>query len=103
MTTLASGSAAGEIASITKKVVARGSVKLAWTLKEGSSFASYDIYVNGERKGNTAETEFTLDNLEDGTYVVKIVAKTAAGQSAVFIYTCRRWRWRNDKECNQRN
>ena len=80
MTTLASGSAAGEIASITKKVVARGSVKLAWTLKEGSSFASYDIYVNGERKGNTAETEFTLDNLEDGTYVVKIVARTAAGQ-----------------------
>lgn len=80
VTTLASGSAAGEIASITKKVVARGSVKLAWTLKEGSSFASYDIYVNGERKGNTAETEFTLDNLEDGTYVVKIVARTAAGQ-----------------------
>ena len=77
VTTLASGSAAGEIASITKKVVARGSVKLAWTLKEGSSFASYDIYVNGERKGNTAETEFTLDNLEDGTYVVKIVARTA--------------------------
>ena len=29
------------------------SVKLTWTLKEGSSFANYDVYVNGELKGNT--------------------------------------------------
>lgn len=79
----ADGSAAGEIESITKTSVSDDSVKLTWTLKEGSSFASYDIYVNGELKGNTTKTEFALSDLNDGTYVVKIVAKTAAGKSVL--------------------
>ena len=83
VTTIADGSAAGEIESITKTAVSDDSVKLTWTLKEGSSFASYDVYVNGELKGNTTKTEFTLSDLDDGTYVVKIVAKTAAGQSVL--------------------
>lgn len=83
VTTIADGSAAGEIESITKTSVSDDSVKLTWTLKEGSSFASYDIYVNGELKGNTTKTEFALSDLNDGTYVVKIVAKTAAGKSVL--------------------
>ena len=83
VTTIADGSAAGEIESITKISVSDDSVKLTWTLKEGSSFASYDIYVNGELKGNTTKTEFALSDLNDGTYVVKIVAKTAAGKSVL--------------------
>lgn len=82
VTTIADGSA-GEIESITKTSVSDDSVKLTWTLKEGSSFASYDIYVNGELKGNTTKTEFALSDLNDGTYVVKIVAKTAAGKSVL--------------------
>ena len=81
--TMGDGSTKGEIESVTKTPVSDDSVKLTWTLKEGSSFASYDIYVNGQLKGNTTEKEFTLKDLEDGTYVVKIVAKTAAGQSAL--------------------
>ena len=81
--TMGDGSTKGEIESVTKTPVGDDSVKLTWTLKEGSSFASYDIYVNGQLKGNTTEREFTLKDLEDGTYVVKIVAKTAAGQSAL--------------------
>ena len=52
-------------------------------IKRRLHFRSYDIYVNGQLKGNTTEKEFTLKDLEDGTYVVKIVAKTAAGQSAL--------------------
>ena len=83
VTTIADGSAAGEIESITKTSVSDDSVKLTWTLKEGSSFASYDIYVNGELKGNTTKTEFALSDLNDGIYVVKIVAKTAAGKSVL--------------------
>ena len=83
VTTIADGSAAGEIESITKTSVSDDSVKLTWALKEGSSFASYDIYVNGELKGNTTKTEFALSDLNDGTYVVKIVAKTAAGKSVL--------------------
>jgi len=83
VTTIADGSAAGEIESITKISVSDDSVKLTWTLKKGSSFASYDIYVNGELKGNTTKTEFALSDLNDGTYVVKIVAKTAAGKSVL--------------------
>ena len=83
VTTIADGSAAGEIESITKTSVSDDSVKLTWRLKEGSSFASYDIYVNGELKGNTTKTEFALSDLNDGTYVVKIVAKTAAGKSVL--------------------
>ena len=81
--TMGDGSTKGEIESVTKTPVSDDSVKLTWTLKEGSSFASYDIYVNGQLKGNTTEKEFTLKDLEDGTYVVKIVAKTVAGQSAL--------------------
>ena len=81
--TMGDGSTKGEIESVTKTPVSDDSVKLTWTLKEGSTFASYDIYVNGQLKGNTTEKEFTLKDLEDGTYVVKIVAKTAAGQSAL--------------------
>ena len=81
--TMGDGSTKGEIESVTKTQVSDDSVKLTWTLKEGSSFASYDIYVNGQLKGNTTEKEFTLKDLEDGTYVVKIVAKTVAGQSAL--------------------
>ncbi len=81
--TMGDGSTKGEIESVTKTPVSDDSVKLTWTLKEGSAFASYDVYVNGELKGNTTEKEFTLKDLEDGTYVVKIVAKTAAGQSAL--------------------
>ena len=81
--TMGDGSTKGEIESVTKTPVRDDSVKLTWTLKEGSAFASYDVYVNGELKGNTTEKEFTLKDLEDGTYVVKIVAKTAAGQSAL--------------------
>ena len=81
--TMGDGSTKGEIESVTKTPVSDDSVKLTWELKEGSTFASYDIYVNGELKGNTTEKEFTLKDLEDGTYVVKIVAKTAAGQSAL--------------------
>ena len=83
VTTIADGTAAGEIESITKTAVSDDSVKLTWTLKEGSSFASYDVYVNGELKGNTTKPEYTLSNLNDGTYVVKIVAKTATGQSVL--------------------
>lgn len=83
VTTIADGTAAGEIESITKTAVSDNSVKLTWTLKEGSSFASYDVYVNGELKGNTTKTEFTLSDLDDGIYVVKIVAKTAAGKSVL--------------------
>ncbi len=81
--TMGDGSTKGEIESVTKTPVSDDSVKLTWTLKEGSTFASYEIYVNGQLKGNTTEKEFTLKDLEDGTYVVKIVAKTAAGQSAL--------------------
>ena len=81
--TMGDGSTKGEIESVTKTPVSDGSVKLIWTLKEGSAFASYDVYANGELKGNTKDPEFTLEGLEDGTYVVKIVAKTAAGQSAL--------------------
>ena len=81
--TMGDGSTKGEIESVTKTPVSDDSVKLTWELKEGSTFASYDIYVNGQLKGNTTEKEFTLKDLEDGTYVVKIVAKTAAGQSAL--------------------
>ena len=81
--TMGDGSTKGEIESVTKTPVSDDSVKLTWTLKEGSSFANYDVYVNGELKGNTKDPEFTLKGLEDGTYVVKIVAKTAAGQSAL--------------------
>ena len=81
--TMGDGSTKGEIESVTKTPVSDDSVKLTWELKEGSTFASYDVYVNGELKGNTTEKEFTLKDLEDGTYVVKIVAKTAAGQSAL--------------------
>ena len=81
--TMGDGSTKGEIESVTKTPVSDDSVKLTWTLKEGSSFASYDIYVNGELKGNTKDPEFTLKGLEEGTCVVKIVAKTAAGQSAL--------------------
>ena len=81
--TMGDGSTKGEIESVTKTPVSDDSVKLTWTLKEGSSFANYDVYVNGELKGNTKDPEFTLKDLEDGTYVVKIVAKTAAGQSAL--------------------
>ena len=83
VTTIADGTAAGEIESITKTAVSDDSVKLTWALKEGSSFASYDVYVNGELKGNTTKTEFTLSDLDDGIYVVKIVAKTAAGKSVL--------------------
>lgn len=83
VTTIADGTAAGEIESITKTAVSDNSVKLTWTLKEGSSFASYDVYVNGELKGNTTKSEYTLNDLNDGTYVVKIVAKTATGQSVL--------------------
>lgn len=83
VTTIADGTAAGEIESITKTAVSDNSVKLTWTLKEGSSFASYDVYVNGELKGNTTKPEYTLSDLNDGTYVVKIVAKTATGQSVL--------------------
>ena len=83
MATMGDGSTKGEIESVTKTPVSDDSVKLTWTLKEGSTFASYEIYVNGQLKGNTTEKEFTLKDLEDGTYVVKIVAKTAAGQSAL--------------------
>lgn len=83
VTTIADGTAAGEIESITKTAVTDNSVKLTWTLKEGSSFASYDVYVNGELKGNTTKPEYTLSDLNDGTYVVKIVAKTATGQSVL--------------------
>ena len=75
--TMGDGSTKGEIESVTKTPVSDDSVKLTWTLKEGSAFASYDVYVNGELKGNTTEKEFTLKDLEDGTYVVKIVAKLA--------------------------
>ena len=82
VTTIADGTA-GEIESITKTAVSDDSVKLTWALKEGSSFASYDVYVNGELKGNTTKTEFTLSDLDDGIYVVKIVAKTAAGKSVL--------------------
>ena len=81
--TMGDGSTKGEIESVTKTPVSDDSVKLTWTLKEGSTFASYEIYVNGQLKGNTTEKEFTLKDLEDGTYVVKIVAKTVAGQSAL--------------------
>ena len=81
--TMGDGSTKGEIESVTKTPVSDDSVKLTWTLKEGSSFANYDVYVNGELKGNTKDPEFTLKGLEEGTYVVKIVAKTAAGQSAL--------------------
>ena len=81
--TMGDGSTKGEIESVTKTPVSDGSVKLIWTLKEGSAFASYDVYANGELKGNTKDPEFTLEGLEDETYVVKIVAKTAAGQSAL--------------------
>ena len=81
--TMGDGSTKGEIESDTKAPVSDDSVKLTWTLIEGSTFASYEIYVNGQLKGNTTEKEFTLKDLEDGTYVVKIVAKTAAGQSAL--------------------
>ena len=83
VTTIADGTVAGEIESITKTAVSDNSVKLTWTLKEGSSFASYDVYVNGELKGNTTKPEYTLSDLNDGTYVVKIVAKTATGQSVL--------------------
>ena len=83
VTTIADGTAAGEIESITKTAVSDNSVKLTWTLKEGSSFANYDVYVNGELKGNTTKPEYTLSDLNDGTYVVKIVAKTATGQSVL--------------------
>ena len=83
VTTIADGTVAGEIKSITKTAVSDNSVKLTWTLKEGSSFASYDVYVNGELKGNTTKPEYTLSDLNDGTYVVKIVAKTATGQSVL--------------------
>ena len=81
--TMGDGSTKGEIESVTKTPVSDDSVKLTWTLKEGSSFANYDVYVNGELKGNTKAPEFTLKGLEEGTCVVKIVAKTAAGQSAL--------------------
>ena len=81
--TMGDGSTKGEIESVTKTPVSDDSVKLTWTLKEGSSFANYDVYVNGELKGNTKDPEFTLKGLEEGTCVVKIVAKTAAGQSAL--------------------
>ena len=81
--TMGDGSTKGEIESVTKTPVSDGSVKLTWTLKEGSSFASYDVYVNGELKGNTTKPEYTLSDLNDGTYVVKIVAKTATGQSVL--------------------
>ena len=83
VTTIADGTVAGEIESITKTAVSDNSVKLTWTLKEGSSFANYDVYVNGELKGNTTKPEYTLSDLNDGTYVVKIVAKTATGQSVL--------------------
>lgn len=83
VTTIADGTVAGEIEFITKTAVSDNSVKLTWTLKEGSSFASYDVYVNGELKGNTTKPEYTLSDLNDGTYVVKIVAKTATGQSVL--------------------
>ena len=53
------GSTKGEIESVTKTPVSDDSVKLTWTLKEGSTFASYEIYVNGQLKGNTTEKEFT--------------------------------------------
>ena len=75
VTTIADGSAAGEIESITKTAVSDDSVKLTWALNEGS--------VNGELKGNTTKTEFALSDLNDGIYVVKIVAKTAAGKSVL--------------------
>ena len=81
--TMGDGSTKGEIESVTKTPVSDDSVKLTWTLKEGSSFASYDVYVNGELKGNTTKPEYTLSDLNDGTYVVKIVAKTATGQSVL--------------------
>lgn len=82
-TNRASGVQPSGIAAITSEEVGTKSVKLTWTLENGVSYASYDIYVGKDLVGTADKAEYTLSDLEDGTYVVKIVAKTASGVSVL--------------------
>ena len=60
------------------------SAKLTWTAPADTDVASYNIYQNGVKIGDSKNTEFTMDKLEVGTvYEVRITAVDNAGNESI--------------------
>ena len=60
------------------------SAKLTWTEPADTDVASYNIYQNGVKIGDSKNTEFTMDKLEVGTvYEVRITAVDNAGNESI--------------------
>ena len=81
----------GVVTEIKATPVDEDSAKLTWTAPADTDVASYNIYQNGVKIGDSKTTEFTMDKLEVGTvYEVRITAVDNAGNESIpapFMFT----------------
>ena len=81
----------GVVTEIKATPVDEDSAKLTWTAPADTDVASYNIYQNGVKIGDSKTTEFTMDKLEVGTvYEVRITAIDNAGNESIpapFMFT----------------
>ena len=74
----------GVVTEIKATPVDEDSAKLTWTAPADTDVASYNIYQNGVKIGDSKNTEFTMDKLEVGTvYEVRITAVDNAGNESI--------------------
>ena len=74
----------GVVTEIKATPVDEDSAKLTWTAPADTDVASYNIYQNGVKIGDSKTTEFTMDKLEVGTvYEVRITAVDNAGNESI--------------------
>ena len=54
---------------------------------ENTGSATYDIYLNGTKLGNTKDCSYTISSLDDGSYTVGVVAVYKSGESEMSEYS----------------
>ena len=77
----------GVVTEIKATPVDEDSAKLTLTAPADTDVASYNIYQNGVKIGDSKNTEFTMDKLEVGTvYEVRITAVDNAGNESIQLH-----------------
>ena len=68
--------------AITAKVNDEGAIEITATAVDtGSGIGKYEYYVKGEKKGESTDGTFKIENLASGTYSVYVIAYDKAGNS----------------------